>query len=85
MTRRDYALGRLDLSTRAERVKIPDLKVRIERPIPDDAEFTRQLERATDVSLMQSPSWRAGLPLADGERWHWTVASKTGKGATDAV
>ncbi len=34
-----------------------------------EAEFTADLERATDVSLHSSANWRAGRPLDNEERW----------------
>lgn len=35
-------------------------------------EFLQQLRREVEVSLRQSPRWRSGFPLLDGERWRNT-------------
>jgi hypothetical protein len=45
------------------------------------AQYTTDLARETEWSLRRSPSWRAGKPLADGERWpNLTSADLGGRG-----
>ncbi len=44
-------------------------------------QYRAALERETEASLRRSPSWRAGKPLAEGERWpSLTSADLGGRG-----
>jgi thioesterase domain-containing protein len=69
VTRRDYRLGRVDLTTRAEMVDHElgrqNLQVRTGQDHRTGAEYQADLDREAEVSLMRSASWRAGKPLDD--------------------
>jgi hypothetical protein len=62
------------LTTRASTLRIRGRKGRAGQDRRGDAEYARALSDATDRSLAASPSWRAGLPLEEGERWRYPAS-----------
>lgn len=84
---RDYRLGRLDPGRNAERVDHDQLRVQYAKEPTagqdkrSGAEYAADLARETEWSLRRSASWRAGKPLAPGERWVW----RTSQGLTVAA
>ena len=73
MTGRDYRLGKLSLVDRAARIdEERTRKLQVANAGQDKRtadQYLAALERETEASLRHSASWRAGKPLADGERW----------------
>ena len=67
MSGRDYRLGRVSPGLAAEHV--PILKPTAGQDRRTGLEYAADLARETEWSLRQSPSWRAGQPLEDHERW----------------
>jgi hypothetical protein len=69
VTRRDYRLGRVDLTTRAEMVDHElgrqNLQVRADQDHRTGDQYAADLVQQAEVSLMRSPRWRAGKALDD--------------------
>jgi len=64
---RDYRLGRVSPGLAAERIPVERPTGGQDRRTGD--QFAAALARETEASLNASPSWRAGQPLEDHERW----------------
>lgn len=59
--------GSIDLTVRPERLS--NFHVPGGQDRRTGAQYRADLEAETERSLMRSPRWRVGLPLADDERW----------------
>ncbi len=64
---RDYRLGRVSPGLAADR--IPVVKPTGGQDRRTGEQFAAALARETEASLNTSPSWRAGQPLLEVERW----------------
>jgi len=64
---RDYRLGRVSPGLAADRIPVERPTGGQDRRTGD--QFAAALARETAASLNASPSWRAGQPLLEVERW----------------
>ncbi len=67
MSGRDYRLGRVSPGLAADRIPVERPTGGQDRRTGD--QFAAALARETAASLNASPSWRAGQPLLEVERW----------------
>ena len=73
-----YDPGTVDLTVRAERV--PNLQRAAGQDKRSGVEYAEDLAAETRRSLARSPSWRAGQPLTDGQRWPSLTVGDLGGG-----